>query len=118
MKRHNDHLGAVAEHAPITLLGDQVLIRLIHPERLHHNLWIPETAKRTAGELWRGEVIACGPGARTPKKGILIPCQVSPGDVVQFFWRAAKVNVTAWPDKEHRIISEEDIQLVYESEPA
>ncbi len=94
----------------IKLLHDEVLIKLLHPERILHGLYIPDSAKRSAGELWRGTVIAVGPGRRTPKKGILIAADVEPGDVVGFFWKAAKVDVTKWPDEEHRIIHESDIQ--------
>lgn len=118
MKKHNEHLGAVAEVPEIRLLGDQVLVKLLQPERHTHGLWIPDNAKRSAGELWKGTVIAVGPGKRTNKKGLLIQPDVKPGDVVQFYWMAGKVDVTKFPDQFHRIIREEDIQLVYEPEPA
>jgi co-chaperonin GroES (HSP10) len=101
--------GIVVYIPTIKLLHDEVLIKLQHPERHTHGLEIPDTAKRTAGELWRGKVIAVGPGARTKKKGILIKPDVEPGDVVGFFWRAAVVDVTKWPDEESRIIHESDI---------
>ena len=96
--------------AKIRLLHDEVLIKLSHPERISHGLWIPDTAKRAAAELWRGTVVAVGPGRRTPNKGILIPSDVQPGDVVGFYWRAALVDVMKWPDEDHRIVHETDIQ--------
>lgn len=114
----NAHLGATRDTPGIRLLSDQVLIKLLQPERHTHGLYIPDSAKRSAGELWKGTVIAVGPGRRTEKKGILVYPDVKPGDVVQFYWRAAKVDVTQYPDDEHRIIHEEDIQVIYEPEPA
>jgi len=116
----------------IRLLSDHVLIRLIHPERMSHGLWIPDSAKRQPYELWRAEVIAVGPGARiavgpgartqrkqqpnevanpTPIYGeTLQAMDVQPGDIVGFYWAAGRMNVTKWPDDDHRIIHESAIQ--------
>lgn len=99
---------------PIRLLHDEVLIRLINPERISHGLYIPDTAKRQAHELWRGEVLAVGPGARTPKKGIRILPEVQVGDKVLFYWLAGLVDVVKFPDEDHRIIHESQIQLLLE----
>jgi chaperonin GroES len=92
----------------IRLLHDEVLIQLIHPEQHSHGLWIPDSAKRSAAELWRGKVVAVGPGRRT-KKGLRIVPDVEPGDRVGFFWRAGLVDVKKWPDDDHRIIHESDV---------
>ena len=110
----------------IRLLNDQVLLKLIAPERHFHGLWIPETAKREASELWRGKVIAAGPGARAerrPNNELMNPtkvwgetqrpCDVKPGDTVVFYFLAGKT-ATRWPDQEHMIISESYIQAVIE----
>lgn len=95
------------------LTADNVLLRLLNPERMSHGLWIPDGAQREAYELWRGEVVKVGPGART-KSGARIPVALSPGDMVGFYWLAGRTNVTAWPDDQHRIIPESQIQVVYE----
>lgn len=128
---HNAHLGAVAERPTVELLNDQVLIKLIHPERMtsSHRLWIPDSAKRQAYEVWKGEVIAVGPGYRPVCKQpvnevaqptailseTLIKPDVKPGDVVQFYF-AAGVAATRYPDDEHVIISEDCIQVVFDAE--
>lgn len=99
---------------PITLLGNHVLVRLIAPERFtgKAKLWIPETAHRQPYELYRGVVIAHGPGARSAKNGKLTPCDVEPGDEILFYWLGGVVDVTKWPSDEYRIIKEEHIQAV------
>lgn len=95
----------------IRLLSNQVLVRVLNPERQTHGLWIPDSAKRQDYELYRGVVLAHGPGARS-KRGRLTPCDVKPGDRVLFYWLAGKVNVTKWPDDEHQIVKEDFIQAV------
>jgi len=102
----------------ITFLHDEVLVRLLAPERISHGLFIPDTAKRAAHELWRGEVLAVGPGARTPKKGIRVLPEVQVGDKVLFYWMAGLVDVTKWPDENHRIVHESHIQLILERKDA
>lgn len=113
----------------IRLLHDCVLVRLIAPERIVHGLYIPDTAKRQPWELWRATVLACGPGKRGERRQIpneahpnpepiftdrLTPCQAQPGDTVLFHWAAGKMLITAWPDEQHRIIRDEQIQAVIE----
>lgn len=95
----------------IRLINDQVLIRLIAPERMSHGLWIPESAKRPDHELYRGVVIACGPGDRD-KKGRLQPLDVSPGETVVFYWLGGVVDVTKLFNgkDEYRLVKEEHIR--------
>lgn len=104
---------AVLEKTPdLTLAGNNVLIRLIEPERMSHGLHIPETAKRADYEVFRGVVVATGPGSLS-KYGTLTPCDVRPGDVVVFYWFGNEDSMQ-WPDADHRIISEDFIQYVEE----
>jgi co-chaperonin GroES (HSP10) len=112
--------------ANIRLTGGNVLIRLLEPERHCHSLIIPETAKREPYELWRGEVIAVGPGSRAERRPnnelmnptkvwgeTLRPCDVKPGEKVMFYFLGGKTG-TQWPDKNYRIINESMIQCVLE----
>lgn len=98
----------------ITLLHDRVLVRIIKPERMTASkiLRIPETAKRQDYELYRGVVVAHGPGKRSKKNGKLTPCDVETGDEILFYWLGGVVDVTKWPTEDHRIIKEEFIQVV------
>ena len=98
----------------LRMLSDQVWIRLIAPECMFHGLWIPGTARREPSEIWRGEVKAVGPGART-KKGMVQPCAVKPGDRVIVYFVAGKAG-TQYPDQNYRIVSEDQIQAVLEME--
>lgn len=100
----------------IQLLRDEVLLKLIHPERMTASklLWIPEHAQRTPSEACRGVVVATGPGHRA-KYGARVPCDVRVGDVVQFYWHAGKATSGHWPDEDHRIIPESQIQVIVES---
>lgn len=95
------------------LTNDQVLLRLVAPERHLHGLWIPDSAKRQAYELWQGIVIATGPGDRT-KTGHRKPMGVKVGDRCLFYSVGGKT-ATRWPSPEHVILSEEYIQCVLEA---
>lgn len=127
---YNNHLSGVAdvirlrparpEESPaiaqigsraIRLLSSQVLIRLIAPERLSHGLWIPDSAKRRDHELYRGVVIAVGPGERN-RKGHVVPCDITPGETCVFYWLGGIVDVTKLTDdgNEYRIVKEEHIR--------
>lgn len=97
----------------IALLADQVWLRLIAPERHSHGLWIPDSAKREAWEMWNGEVLAVGPGERG-KRGGQMTMGVKPGDRVLFYFLGGKT-ATRWPDKSHLILSESHIQAIYEA---
>ena len=94
----------------IHMLHDQVLLKLIAPERHFHGLYVPDSAKRQAWQLWQGEVLAVGPGDFS-KKGVRIPCGVKPGDKVLFYSVGGKT-ATRWPTKEHVILSAEYVQCV------
>ena len=96
----------------LQMLSDQVLIRLIAPAERIGSIWIPPSAKREPSEVWKGEVIACGPGART-KTGALHPCDVKPRDKVIVYFVAGKAG-TQYPDANYRIVSEDQIQAVIE----
>lgn|GEM_PF-673537 len=62
-------------------LGDRVLVRVqSRPERSAGGLYLPSDAR---GRENIGEVLACGPG-RYSEHGVLVPCGVSPGQVVRF----------------------------------
>lgn len=93
--------------------GDQVLLKLIAPERHLHGLWIPDSAKRQAYELWQGEVLAVGPGEWS-NTGHRKPIDVKPGDRVMFYSVGGRT-ATRWPTKEHVILSAEYLQCVVEA---
>lgn len=93
--------------------SDQVLLKLIAPERHLHGLWIPDSAKRQAYELWQGEVLAVGPGEWS-KAGHRKPIDVKPGDRVCFYSVGGRT-ATRWPTKEHVILSAEYLQCVVEA---
>lgn len=95
-----------------SLTGDQVLLKLVAPERHLHGLWIPDSAKREAYELWQGIVIMAGPGDRG-KRGGRLPVGVKAGDRVLFYSVGGKT-ATRWPSAEHVIISESYIQAIIE----
>lgn len=100
----------------IRLLRDEVLLKLIHPERMTASklLIIPEGAQREAHEVCTGVVVTTGPGLRS-KYGTLTPCDVKPGDTVQFYWVAGKRADGHWPSEDYRIIQESYIQCVLEA---
>lgn len=110
------NLGQDGRGRSVTLLDDRCLVRLQAPERQSHGLWIPDSAKRSSDELYRGTVLATGPGARSAKSGRVTPCDVAPGDDVVFYWGAGVIDVTKWPTDEYRIIREKDIRYVVEGE--
>jgi co-chaperonin GroES (HSP10) len=101
----------------LRLLRDEVLIRVIAPERMTaaKRLYIPDSAQREDYELYQGEVIACGPGARRRKDGKTNAMEVKPGDRILFYWVAGEcaLNKLFSDDgAELRIISESYIQAV------
>ena len=102
----------------LRLLDDAVLVRLEKPERLtaSKKLWIPDSAKREAYELYQATVLETGPGAFRKHDGKRNPCEVKKGDRVLCYWTAVEMDVTAWFPKgeERRIISEKSIQAVLE----
>lgn len=97
------------------LLSDRVLIQIDKPERLSASklLHLPASARRQPHELYRGKVLATGPGKRR-KDGRLGTMEVRPGDSVMFYWAAGLIDVTELidGDSEMRIIREADIQAV------
>jgi len=84
---------------------------MTHSRLLH----LPASIKRGDAELWRGTVIATGPG-RLRHDGLRNPVEVHPGDNVCFYWAAGELDVTKVFDglEEMRIISEKSIQAVFE----
>jgi len=116
---------------PIKLLSNNVLLKLIKPERMTASklLWIPENARRQDYELYRGIVVAVGPGAFTKKKEEFrcadqtgtysqhrTLCDVKVGEEVMFYWGAGEVGRSrqSWPDSEHIIVPEDAIMCVME----
>lgn len=62
-------------------LGDRVLIKVLpRPEKSAGGLFLPSDAR---GREDMGEVLACGPGRYT-EHDVLVPCGVTPGQVVRF----------------------------------
>ena len=101
----------------ISLLRDEVLVRIEKPERMTASklLWIPETAKRPDEEVYNGIVLATGPGARSNRTGAVTPCDVKVGDRVFLYWYGVEgASKCRWPDAEHIIVSEDQIRGVYE----
>lgn len=96
-------------------IADMVLLRLIAPERHLHGLYIPDSAKREAWELWQGEVLAVGPGEIDKKTGARLPMAVKKGDRCMFYSVGGRT-ATRWPSPEHVILSEQYIQCVLEAE--
>lgn len=99
----------------IRMLRDQILIRLLHPERMTASklLWIPDNAQRPESELYQGLVLAVGPG-KDYGHGRLLP-DVRPGDRCVFYWGAGEIAVDRLYDdsEELRILSEGSIQGVW-----
>lgn len=99
----------------IRMLRDQVLIRLLHPERMTASklLWIPDNAQRPESELYQGIVLAVGPG-KDYGHGRLLP-DVRPGDRCVFYWGAGEIAVDRLYDdsEELRILAEGSIQGVW-----
>ena len=96
----------------IHMLRDQVILKLVAPERHFHGLYVPDSAHRQAWQLWQGEVLAVGPGEFS-KRGVRIPCGVKPGEKVLFYSLGGRT-ATRWPDKSHLILSAEYIQGIIE----
>lgn len=97
------------------MLSDECLVRLEKPERLTVSkiLWIPDSAKREAYELYQGFVLAAGPGKRR-KDGKVNPNEVKAGDRCLFYWAAGEGEpVVRWTEDntELRVIGEWQIQL-------
>ena len=111
LNRVNDTIAEVNGRF-IVMLNDKVLLKLIAPERHFHGLYVPDSAKREAWQLWQGEVLAVGPGDFS-KKGVRIPCGLNKGDTVLFYSVGGKT-ATRWPTKEHVILSAEYVQCVLE----
>lgn len=62
-------------------LGDRVLIKVLpRPEKSAGGLFLPSDAR---GREDTGEVLSCGPGRYT-EHDALVPCGVTPGQVVRF----------------------------------
>lgn len=118
--------------APIRLLSDNVLVEIIKPERLTASklLIIPDSAKRDDTEMYRGRVIAVGPGKRgiakqkeftcaTPTQvytSRVNPCEVKVGDEVCWYFAAGEVALSRSKYGENRVIvPEENIQAVIEA---
>ena len=80
-------------------------------------LWIPDSAKREAYELYQATVLQTGPGAFRKHDGKRNPCEVKKGDRVLCYWTAVEMDVTSFFPKgeEHRIISEKSIQAVLDA---
>lgn len=99
----------------IRMLRDQILIRLLHPERMTASklLWIPDNAQRPESELYQGLVLAVGPG-KDYGHGRLLP-DVRPGDRCVFYWGAGEIAVDRLYDdsEELRILAEGSIQGIW-----
>lgn len=99
----------------LRMLRDQVLIRLLHPERMTASklLWIPDNAQRPESELYQGLVLAVGPG-KDYGHGRLLP-DVRPGDKCVFYWGAGEIAVDRLYDdsEELRILAEGSIQGIW-----
>lgn len=96
----------IAESNEIQLLRDDVYVEIldVSPSDI---IIIPDAYKELPV---RGLVIATGPG-RISTKGTLMPCDVSPGDVIQFYFGGVIVH---YPDTKHAIVESKFIQAVIE----
>src|SRR5688572_8843306 len=97
----------------ITMLRDQVLVRLSMPERLSASkkLHLPDSAQRLAHELYEAEVLAVGPGIRR-KDGRVRPCEVEVGQKVLTYWPAFEMPAIPEYGENCRVIREGLIQAV------
>ena len=91
-------------------LADHVLIKPIEEEeKTKTGILLPETAEKEKPE--QGEVIAVGPGKRTPE-GKLIPLEVKKGDKVLFTkYGPTEIKIDG---KKYLIAREEDILAIIE----
>lgn len=104
------------------LTGDAVLVRVLgNPTHTPGGLIIPDTAERNkpgyegalAKHLFRGVVVACGPG-KPDGEGVFRATTVQPGDHVFFAYMAEYCDSLRWPDDEHLIFPEGYVQAIYE----
>ena len=91
-------------------LADHVLIKPMEKEeKTKTGILLPETAEKERPE--QGEVMAVGPGKRTPE-GKLIPLEVKEGDKVLFTkYGPTEIKIN---DKKYLIAKEEDILAILE----
>lgn len=92
----------------LRLLDDRVQIRLEQPDRLSHGLWIPDTARRDAYELYQATVVQTGPGLLRTCDGRRNAPEVKIGDRVLVYWSAIEMQDGT------DVISEKSIQAVLE----
>lgn len=100
----------------IRLMRDQVLVRLLKPERLSasRKLFLPSTAKRQSHELYEAEIIAVGPGVHR-KDGKWRPVEPKPGEKVLCYWPAFDMEAIPEFGPDLRIVEEKLIQAVLEA---
>jgi co-chaperonin GroES (HSP10) len=104
----------------LSLFRDEILLRLIKPERMTASklLVIPDNAKRLEYELYNGVVLATGPGELRMKDGRRNPITVRVGETVMFYWLAGETRagnrLTDDDGSELLIVSEKYIMGVTE----
>ena len=83
-------------------LNDRILVRRIGPAPTKSSIVAPDIAKERS---LRGWVVAVGPGKRG-KHGKRIPCDVQPGEIVQFG------TFTDFDQNDLVMIQEQDVRYV------
>lgn len=102
----------------IRLLHDNVLVQMEPLEHMSKGIWIPGDIEAENNALYKGTVLATGPGKRDDW-GKLIPTQVVPGDKILFPWALALAKnrkhpgPDTWGGPDQIIMSEADVRLRY-----
>ncbi|MHB8660513.1 MAG: co-chaperone GroES [Minisyncoccota bacterium] len=95
---------------PLSPLGDRVVVKPFEKEgekKLPSGIIIPETVNKE--KLFKGEVIAIGPGRRNDA-GEHVPLEVAAGDVV--FFKKPWDEPIKLDSKEYYVLSESEIILI------
>lgn len=97
----------------LKLLADRVVVELIREEEITAGgIVLPEVARK---RLYRGTVLAIGPGKRD-NQGKVIPVDMVVGDIV-LYARYGGTEIKLGTDQEILILREGDILAVMEEKP-